>query len=144
VAVDVAVPPADGVTLLGENETWTPPIRPLAVRLTSELKVPMDVRVAVSVAELPEPTVRVGELSVSEKSAPDVTVSVNVVVWVIGPLVPLRVIVAGPNVASDATLIVNVAEAVLPAGMLTGFVENVENVTPEGAEPVTESVTDPE
>ena len=80
VASDVTLPPEGGVTLAGENPTCTPlGNAPSVARVTAELKPPADVTVTVSVAELPEPTLRVGELSASEKSAPEVIVSANAV-----------------------------------------------------------------
>lgn len=77
-ARDVTLPPEGGVTLTGENPTWTPlGNAPSVVRSTAELKPPVDATITVSVAEPPEPTLRVGELSASEKSAPEVIVSAN-------------------------------------------------------------------
>jgi hypothetical protein len=57
--------------------------------------------------------------------------------------VPLTVIVLVPVAALPATLIVNVATAVPPEGTLIGLGLNAEKVTPEGTEPVIESVTPP-
>ena len=80
-ATEVTLPPEGGVTLAGENPTWTPlGTTPSVARITAELKLPRDVTVTVSVAEPPEPTDRVGELSAIEKSAPEVIVSANDVV----------------------------------------------------------------
>jgi hypothetical protein len=80
VAVDVIVPPADGVTLDGEKPTCTPPGKELALKSTAELNEPVEVTVTVSVEEPPAPTLSVGELRDSEKSAPEVTVSTKLVV----------------------------------------------------------------
>lgn len=80
VAVDVIVPPADGVTLDGEKLTCTPPDKELALRTTAELNEPIDVTVTVSVEEPPAPTLSVGELRDNEKSAPEVMVSAKDVV----------------------------------------------------------------
>jgi hypothetical protein len=143
VAVDVTLPPEGGVTGFGENPTWTPAGNaPDVARFTGELKPAMDVTVTVSVPELPDPTVSADELNVSEKSAPEVIVRSNVVVWV-GPPVPLTVIVLVPVGALPSTLIVSVATAAPPEGMLIGLGLNAEKVTPDGTEPVIESVTGP-
>jgi hypothetical protein len=80
VASDVTVPPAGGVTLGDEKVTCTPPGRELALRATAELNDPIDVIETVSMAELPAPTLIVGELSDKEKSAPEVIVSAKDVV----------------------------------------------------------------
>jgi hypothetical protein len=48
-----------------------------------------------------------------------------------------------PKAAPDPTLTVNVDIAVPPEGMLSGLGEKLENVTPDGTEPVIESVTGP-
>ena len=77
---DVALPPAEGVTVGGEKVTWTPAGRALALRATAELNDPIDVIVTVSVAEPLAPTLRVGEASDNEKSAVEVTVSAKEVV----------------------------------------------------------------
>ena len=53
-------------------------------------------------------------------------------------------IVAGPTAALGPTLIVSVDDALPEDGMLIGLVPKVENVTPEGTGPVTDSVTAPE
>jgi hypothetical protein len=77
VAMDVVVPPAGGVTAGGEKPTWTPAGRALVLRVTAELNDDIDVIVTVSLAAPPEPMLKVGEVSDSEKSAPDVTVSMK-------------------------------------------------------------------
>jgi len=100
------------------------------------------VTVTVSVAELPDPTESADEVSESEKSLPEVIASEKVVVCVTIPT-PLRVIVLTPGVALPATLIVSVAEAEPPDGIMIGFGLKVENVTPAGTEPVTDRVTGP-
>lgn len=66
VAVDVAVPPAGGVTGLGEKETCTPLGREPASKVTAELNEPLEVIVIVSVAEEPAPTLRLGALNPTE------------------------------------------------------------------------------
>jgi hypothetical protein len=78
VAVEVTVPPAGGVTLVGENATCTPDGSAPVARFTVVLNPPNDVIVSRSVVELPEPMVSGPRLE-SEKSAVGVTVSVNVV-----------------------------------------------------------------
>jgi hypothetical protein len=144
VAVEVTLPPEEGVTLLGENPTCTPPGNaPDVARFTAELKPPKEVTVTVAVPELPEPTDSADELSPTEKSAPEVIVSEKVVVWV-GPPVPVTVIVLVPVDALPPTLIVNAADAVPPEGRLIGLGLNEEKLTPEGTEPVIERVTGPE
>lgn len=80
VAVDVIVPPAAGVILDGEKPTCTPPGKEPALKSTAELNEPVDVTVTVSVDEPPAPTLSVGELRDSAKSAPEVTVSTKLVV----------------------------------------------------------------
>lgn len=80
VASDVAVPPGGGVTLADENETCTPESRAPALNATAELNEPIEVIVTVSVAELPAPTLSVGELSDNEKSELEITVSAKAVV----------------------------------------------------------------
>ena len=47
--------------------------------MTAELNDPSEVTVTVSVFDAPDPTERLGALRPRAKSAPDVTVSVNVV-----------------------------------------------------------------
>ena len=142
-ARDVTLPPEGGVTLLGENPTLTPlGNAPDVARFTAELKPTNEVTVTVSVPELPDPTVSADELSASEKSAPDVIVSWNVVVCV-GPPVPLTVMVLVPVEALPETLIVSVADAVPPEGMLIGLGLKVEKVTPDGTDPVIDNVTGP-
>jgi hypothetical protein len=79
VATEVTEPPDGGVTLLGENETCTPLGTEPALNVTAELNDPTDVTVTVSVLDVPDPTARLDALRAREKSAPDVTVSVNVV-----------------------------------------------------------------
>ena len=79
VATEVTEPPAGGVTLLGENETCTPLGSEPAFNVTGELNDPSDVTVTVSVLDVPDPTARLDALMAREKSAPDVTVSVKVV-----------------------------------------------------------------
>ena len=74
VATEVTVPPAGGVTGLVEKDTCTPPGNAPASKVTGELNDPVEVMVAVSVAELPAPTLRFGVLSDNEKSALDVMV----------------------------------------------------------------------
>ena len=54
------------------------------------------------------------------------------------------VIVLDPTAALGPTFTVNEDVAVLPAGILIGLGLNVEKVTPDGTEPVIESVTEPE
>jgi hypothetical protein len=114
------VPPAGGVTLLEENPTWTPLGKDSAVRSTGELKGPIDVTITVSVTDPPELTDRDEELSESEKSAPEVIVSVKVVVCV-APPVPLTVIGLDPVLAPEATFTVKVADVEPPDGIVTGF-----------------------
>jgi hypothetical protein len=143
VAVDAMVPPAGGVTLLEENPTWTPLGKDSAVRSTGELKGPIDVTITVSVTDPPELTDRDEELSESEKSAPEVIVSVKVVVCV-APPVPLTVIGLDPVLAPEATFTVKVADVEPPDGIVTGFGLKLEKVTSGGTEPVMESVTGPE
>jgi len=143
VATEPTLPPGGGVTLLGENPTVTPlGNAPDVARLTAELNPPKEVTVTASVPELPEPTESAAELSASEKSAPDVIVRSNVVVCV-GPPVPLTVIVLVPVDALPETLIVSVADAVPPEGMLIGLGLKVEKVTPDGTDPVIDNVTGP-
>lgn len=144
VAVDVIDPPAGGVTGLDEKATCTPLGNEPVFKLTAELKEPIDVTVTVSVAELPAPTIRVGELSPNEKSAPGVTVRAKDVVRVPDEPAPLIVIVLVPTEVLDATLIPKVAGALPPDGMEIGLGLKAEKVTPVGAEPVTDSVTGPE
>jgi len=57
VAVEVTVPPAGGVTLVGENATCTPDSSAPVARFTVVLNPPNDVIVSRSVVELPEPMV---------------------------------------------------------------------------------------
>jgi len=144
VATDVTDPPGGGVTGFDENEACTPDGNDPAFRFTAELNVPTEAIVTVSVAELPDPTVRLDELRDSEKSAPEVTVSTKLVVCVIEPSVPLTVMVAGPRATLDPTLTVSVDDALPEDGILIGLVLKVENVTPEGTGPVTDNVTAPE
>lgn len=59
------------------------------------------------------------------------------------PSVPLTVMVAGPTAALSPTSIVSVDDALPPDGMLIGLGLKLENVTPEGTEPVVDNVTDP-
>jgi hypothetical protein len=113
------------------------------VRLTAELNAANDVTVTVSVAELPDPTERADELNDSEKSLPEAITSTKDVVWVAAPT-PLKVIILVLGVALDATLIPRVAETDPPEGIMIGLGVKVENVTPAGTEPVTDSVTGPE
>lgn len=80
VATDVTDPPGGGVTGFDENEACTPDGNDPVFRFTAELNDPIDVTVTVLVAELPDPTLRAGELSESEKSAPEVTDRIKVVV----------------------------------------------------------------
>jgi hypothetical protein len=75
VATEVTVPPAGGVAGLVEKDTCTPAGNAPAFSVTPELNDPDEVIVTVLVAELPAPTLRVGELSPKEKSAPEVMVS---------------------------------------------------------------------
>jgi len=143
VATEDALPPAGGVTVLGENATCTPPGNaPSIVRSTGELKPPIDVTVTVFAAEPPALTLRLPELSDIEKSAPEVIVKVKLVVRV-GPPVPLTVIILLPVGALPPTLMVRVLEAVPPEGMEMGFGLNPK-VTPDGVGPVTDNVTAPE
>ena len=79
VATDVPEPGDGGVTLAGENETCTPLGTELALNVTAELNVPTDVTVTVSLLEVPDATVRLNGLRLKEKSAPEVTVKVKVV-----------------------------------------------------------------
>jgi hypothetical protein len=144
VATDVKVPPGGGVTAGDENETCTPAGRAPVLRATPELNDPIDVTVTVSVADPPAPTLRAGELSDIEKSAPEVTVSANDVVRVIDPPVPTTVIVFSPSEAPDPTEIPRLAEAEPPDGIEIGLGLKVENVTPAGTAPVTDNVTGPE
>lgn len=144
VAVDVIVPPADGVTLDGEKLTCTPPGKELALRSTAELNEPVDVTVTVSVDEPPAPTLSVGELSDNEKSAPGVMVSAKDVVWVPDEPVPLMVMGLVARGASEARLTVRVAEALPPDGTEIGLGLNAEKLTPVGTEPVTDRATGPE
>jgi len=108
------------------------------------LKPESEVTVTVSVAELPEPTVKLEALSENEKSAPDVIVNEKVVVCVVGPLVPLIVMVLVPAGALGSALMVRVAEAEPAAGTEMGFGLKLEKLTPEGTEPVMDRVTAPE
>jgi hypothetical protein len=142
VATDVTEPPEGGVTLLGENETCTPLGKAPVLKATAELKEPSDAMVTVSVAELPEPTVRLEDARESEKSAPDVTVSVTVVLCVIEPAVPVMVRTEDATAALEATLIVSIDVAVPADGMLMGFVLKLV-VTPVGTDPVIDNVADP-
>jgi len=144
VAVEVMVPPAGGVTGLDENDTCTPEGKEPGLRLTGELNDPRDVTVTVSSDELPAATLRVGAVRDNPKSAPDVTVRVKLVEWVVEPPVPLMEIMLDPTAALGPTLTVSVEVAVPPDGMLIGFGVNVENVTPDGTEPVIDKVTEPE
>lgn len=107
------------------------------------MKDPIEVIVTVSIPEPPAPTLRVGEVSEMEKSAPEVIVSEKEVVWVPDAPVPLIVIGKVPVGAAAATFTVNEAEAVPPEGREIGFGLNVEKVTPLGTEPVTDKVTAP-
>jgi hypothetical protein len=143
VAMDPTVPPAGGVTPLGENPTCTPLGKAPVVRLTSELKPPIDVTVTVSVADAPEPTVKEEEPRESEKSAADVIVNVKAVVCV-APPVPLTVIVLDPVDTPIPTLTARMEDADPPEGTMIGFGLKLEKVTPAGTEPVVESVTGPE
>lgn len=80
VAIEVTVPPAGGVTGLVEKDTCTPAGNAPASKVTPELNEPIEVIVNVSVAKLPAPTLRVGELSPNEKSELEVIVSAKEVV----------------------------------------------------------------
>jgi hypothetical protein len=144
VAMDVTVPPPGGVTAGGEKVTWTPAGKALVLSATAELNDPIDVIVTVSVAEPPAPTLRVGEVSDNEKSAPEVTVSAKDVVRVPDEPVPLTVMVVVPTGTLAPTLMVRVAEALPLDGTEMGFGLKAEKVTPAGTEPVTESATGPE
>jgi hypothetical protein len=110
--------------------------------LTGALNEPIEVIVTVSVDEPPAPTLRVGELSEIAKSAAEVIVSTKEVVWVPEEPVPLTVMALVPAEALEPTLTVRVADALPPDGMEIGL-GLVENATPEGTEPVTDSVTVP-
>ena len=57
---------------------------------------------------------------------------------------PLTVIATDPVGESEATVIPKVAEPEPPAGIVNGLGLKLENVTPVGIDPVTESVTGPE
>jgi hypothetical protein len=144
VAVEVAVPPEGGVTELGEKFTCTRLGKGPVKRLTAELNEPIEVIVTVSVAEPPGPTVRLLELNEIEKSLSGVIVSVNVVVRVSPAFMPLTVIATDPVGEPEATVIPKVAEPGPPAGIVNGLGLKLENVTPVGIDPVTESVTGPE
>lgn len=54
------------------------------------------------------------------------------------------VIVVNPRAALGPTLIESVEAADVPAGMLIGLGVKLENVTPDGTEPVIDRVTEPE
>jgi hypothetical protein len=112
--------------------------------VTGELKDPIEVNVTVWVPEPPAPTLRVGEASETEKSAPEVIVSPKEVVCVPDDPVPLIVIGKVPVGAAAATFTVNAEGAFPPEGIEIGFGLNVEKVTPLGTDPVTDKVTDPE
>ena len=60
------------------------------------------------------------------------------------PPVPLMVIVVNTRAALGPTLIESVEAADVPAGMLIGLGVKLENVTPDGTEPVIDRVTEPE
>ena len=58
--------------------------------------------------------------------------------------VPLTVMVLVPAKAIGETLIVRIAEALPPLGTEIGLGTKLENVIPEGTDPVVDSVTEPE
>jgi hypothetical protein len=93
VAVEVTDPPAEGVTGLGENETWMPLGRADVLKVTGELNEPIEVMVTVFGPELPPAIVIEGELNPNEKSEEVAIVNENDVVWVPEEPVPLRFIV---------------------------------------------------
>jgi len=144
VAVDVTDPPAGGVTGFEENETWIPLGNVEVVSVTGELNDEGDVIVTKLGAELPLLIVIAAEPNPSVKSAEAVTVSAKDVEWVPEEPVPLIVIVYVPTGALGPTLIVKLDEAVPPDGTEIGLGLKAEKVTPEGTEPVTDKVTEPE
>lgn len=143
VARDVALPPADGVTLGDENPTWTPAGRELVLSATAELNEPNDVIVTVSVAEPPAPTLRVGELSDNEKSALEVIVRAKEAECVPNGPAPVIVMILVPTAALGSTVTVRLAEALPPDEIEMGFGLKAEKLTPAGTGPVTESATGP-
>ena len=77
-AVEFAVPPGGGVTLVGENATCTPVGSIPVAKVTAALNAPSDVIVTRSEVELPEVMVSAPPLRMSEKSAAGVTWTVKV------------------------------------------------------------------
>ena len=88
-SVDVAVPPAGGVTLVGLSVQVRPVVGlTLAVSATAWLKVPCELTVIVDVPAAPASTVTVVGLAVRVKPAEDWTITVRVVELVMSLLVP--------------------------------------------------------
>ena len=86
--VDVAVPPAGGVTLLGDRVQMSPAGLTAPVKATAWLKVPVEVTVTVEVPATPALTVTEVGLADNRKSAREEIVTVTLVEFVITLLVP--------------------------------------------------------
>jgi len=119
VRVDVAEPPAGGVTEAGLKVPVVPVGKPVIERLTAELKLFKDVIVMVEVPEPPGAIDRDEGEAPMEKSGAAVTVSDIVVLCVRAPLVPVTVRVTVPVGVAAPTLIVRVDVAEPPAGGVT-------------------------
>lgn len=137
VNVAVALPSAEGVTELGENDAVTPEGSPEALNVTAEAKLLMLVTVTVLVADAPCAIDRPPDESDSEKEGDPLPVIVSAIVVLADklPLAPVIVTVAEPVVA------VLPATSVTALDPVVGLVPN-DAVTPLG-KPLAENVTLP-
>jgi hypothetical protein len=137
VSVDVALPPDEGVTELGENEAVTPAGNPEALKVTAESKPLMLSTVMVLAPEAPCAIDWLPDESDTENDgdASLLTVSAMVVLADKLPLAPLMVMVDEPVAAELLAASVNTLDPVV------GLVSNDAD-TPLG-KPVAESVTLP-
>jgi len=124
VSVEVAVPPAGGVTEVGLKLQVAPPVvgQPDTVRLTALLNPFNEVRVTVEVPEAPCVIVSdVGFLEIEKFGGGGLTCNVRVVVCVMLPPMPVTVIVYVPVAVVEATVMVMVEVPAPGAAMDKGL-----------------------